>query len=425
LGGKFLVVPEQAKTRVDGYFLWSEYRIQQKEQDARPRSSSIGGFNLGMNFGYNFRKDDLKWGLEVNGFQTNFELYNSNNRRISQLESTTEINSFVNYRVVRKKLISNLGVRAQYYASLGNSSFEPRFQLRYMPWKSIGIKFAVGAYSQNFLSAMSDRDVVNLFYGFLSGPDNLPDSFNGKPVTHALQKARHAVAGFDYRINKKHTINVESFVKLFDQITNINRDKLFEDDEFNLDKPQRLRQNFIVEEGNAYGGDISYKFTDKRWYIWTVYSLTWVNRFDGNIRYQPNFDRRHNANFLVNYEMGKKNPVELSMRWNFGSGFPFTQTQGYYEKYNFQQGLSTDYTTSNGQLGVVYANINQGRLPYYHRLDFSARKKWVMEKHREFNLMFSLTNVYNRNNIFYFDRITRKRVDQLPILPALGCNYSF
>jgi len=266
---------------------------------------------------------------------------------------------------------------------------------------------------------------VNLFYGFLSGPDNLPDSFNGKPVTHALQKARHAVAGFDYRINKKHTINVESFVKLFDQITNINRDKLFEDDEFNLDKPQRLRQNFIVEEGNAYGGDISYKFTDKRWYIWTVYSLTWVNRFDGNVRYQPNFDRRHNANFLVNYEMGKKNPVELSLRWNFGSGFPFTQTQGYYEKFNFQQGLSTDYTTTNGQLGVVYANINQGRLPYYHRLDFSARKKWVMEKHREFNLMFSLTNVYNRNNIFYFDRITRKRVDQLPILPALGCNYSF
>ncbi|MBM3439195.1 MAG: hypothetical protein FJX91_08725, partial [Bacteroidetes bacterium] len=109
LGGKFLVVPEQAKTRVDGYFLWSEYRIQQKEQDAKPRSSSIGGFNLGMNFGYNFRRDDLKWGLEINGFQTNFELYNSNNRRISQLESTTEINTFANYRVVRKKLVSNLG----------------------------------------------------------------------------------------------------------------------------------------------------------------------------------------------------------------------------------------------------------------------------------------------------------------------------
>ncbi len=425
LGGKFLVVPEQAKTRVDGYFLWSQYSIEQKEQDAKPRSSSIGGFNLGMNFSYNFKRDDFKWGIELNGFQTNFQLYNSNDRKINQLESTTEINTFGNYRVVRKRLICNIGLRNQYYASLGNGSLEPRFQLRYMPWKSIGIKFAVGMYSQNLMSAMSDRDVVNLFYGFLSGPDNLPDSFNGKPLTTRLQKARHAVAGFDYRINKKQTVNIESFVKIFDQITNINRDKLFSDDEFNLDKPQRLRQDFIIENGNAYGGDVSYKYSDKHWYLWAVYSLTYVNRFDGISRYQPNFDRRHNANILLNYEFDKKHPSEVSLRWNFGSGFPFTQTQGYYEKYNFQQGIGTDYTASNGQLGIVYAQINRGRLPYYHRLDFSVKRKWVFREGSEFNLLFSVTNVYNRNNIFYYDRVKGKRVDQLPILPALGCNYSF
>ena len=425
LGGKFLVVPEQAKTRVDGYFLWSQYSIEQKEQDAKPRSSSIGGFNLGMNFSYNFKRDDFKWGIELNGFQTNFQLYNSNDRKINQLESTTEINTFGNYRVVRKRLICNIGLRNQYYASLGNGSLEPRFQLRYMPWKSIGIKFAVGMYSQNLMSAMSDRDVVNLFYGFLSGPDNLPDSFNGKPVNTRLQKARHAVAGFDYRINKKQTVNIESFVKIFDQITNINRDKLFSDDEFNLDKPQRLRQDFIIENGNAYGGDVSYKYSDKHWYLWAVYSLTYVNRFDGISRYQPNFDRRHNANILLNYEFDKKHPSEVSLRWNFGSGFPFTQTQGYYEKYNFQQGIGTDYNASNGQLGIVYAQINRGRLPYYHRLDFSVKRKWVFREGSEFNLLFSVTNVYNRNNIFYYDRIKGKRVDQLPILPALGCNYSF
>ena len=425
LGGKFLVVPEQAKTRVDGYFLWSQYSIEQKEQDAKPRSSSIGGFNLGMNFSYNFKRDDFKWGIELNGFQTNFQLYNSNDRKINQLESTTEINTFGNYRVVRKRLICNIGLRNQYYASLGNGSLEPRFQLRYMPWKSIGIKFAVGMYSQNLMSAMSDRDVVNLFYGFLSGPDNLPDSFNGKPLTTRLQKARHAVAGFDYRINKKQTVNIESFVKIFDQITNINRDKLFSDDEFNLDKPQRLRQDFIIENGNAYGGDVSYKYSDKHWYLWAVYSLTYVNRFDGISRYQPNFDRRHNANILLNYEFDKKHPSEVSLRWNFGSGFPFTQTQGYYEKYNFQQGIGTDYNASNGQLGIVYAQINRGRLPYYHRLDFSVKRKWVFREGSEFNLLFSVTNVYNRNNIFYYDRVKGKRVDQLPILPALGCNYSF
>lgn len=424
-GGKFLVVPEQAKTRVDGYFLYSNYKINQIESDNRPRSSEIGGFNLGMNFNYNFNRDALKWGLEINAFQTDFQIYNSNNRRINQLESTTELNAFVNYKFVRKKFIADFGLRTQYYASLGNSSWEPRVQMRYNLTPAWGVKLAAGQYSQNLLSAISDRDVVNLFYGFLSGPDNLPETFNGKDVTHKLQKANHLVVGTDYRLNKYSTLNIEGFVKIFTQITNINRDKLFDNDEFNLDKPERLRQDFVIETGDAYGGDVSYKYARKGWYFWAVYSLTYVNRFDGYQTYQPIFDRRHNANVVLSYEFDKKNPTEISFRWNLGSGFPFTQTQGYYEKYDFKDGISTDYTSQNGNLGIIYSSINQGRLPYYHRLDFSANRKWKLANKREFNVIFSLVNVYNRPNIFYFDRIKNTRVDQLPILPSLGCNYQF
>lgn len=318
-----------------------------------------------------------------------------------------------------------MGLRGQYYASLGNGTLEPRLQFRYSPVPFIGIKFAVGKYSQNLLSAISDRDVVNLFYGFLSGPDNLPQTFDGKAVTHSLQKANHAVAGVDWIIGKKHTINLEGFVKIFTQITNINRDKLFNDDQLNQDKPERLRQDFIIERGNAYGGDISYKYDWKQWYIWAVYSLTYVNRFDGIITYQPVFDRRHNANVLISYSFDKKNPTEISARWNFGSGFPFTQTAGYYEKYDFGSGISTNYTSANGKLGVLYGSLNEGRLPYYHRLDISVKRTWKLEGNREWAGVFSLTNAYNRANIFYFDRINLTRVNQLPILPAIGVTYSF
>lgn len=425
IGGKFLVVPEQAKTRVDGYFLYSNYRIEQLETDNKPRSSDIGGFNLGMNFNYNFRKDAFKWGLEINGFQTNFQIYNSNDRRINQLESTTELNAYANYRLVRKNFIADIGVRTQYYASLANGSFEPRLQMRYTPYKGWGLKMAVGRYSQNLLSAISDRDVVNLFYGFLSGPDNLPETFNGQPVTHKLQKAEHAVIGTDFRLTKNLTLNTEGFVKIFNQITNINRDKLFEDDQFNQDKPERIRQDFVIETGDAYGGDISLKYQDKKWYIWSVYSLTYVNRFDGYQTYQPAFDRRHNANFVVSYTFNKKNPTDLSIRWNLGSGFPFTQTQGYYEKYDFKDGIATDYTAQNGALGILYGNINQGRLPYYHRLDISATKVWNLPKGREFKSIISIINVYNRANIFYFDRVRNTRVNQLPFMPSVGCTYAF
>ena len=35
------------------------------------------------------------------------------------------------------------------------------------------------------------------------------------------------------------------------------------------------------------------------------------------------------------YLIGKQNLWNLNLRWNYGSGFPFTQTKAYYENLNF------------------------------------------------------------------------------------------
>jgi hypothetical protein len=35
------------------------------------------------------------------------------------------------------------------------------------------------------------------------------------------------------------------------------------------------------------------------------------------------------------------------------------------------------------------------------------------------------SNVYNRRNIFYYDRILYKRVNQLPIMPTISLNWTF
>jgi len=37
----------------------------------------------------------------------------------------------------------------------------------------------------------------------------------------------------------------------------------------------------------------------------------------------------------------------------------------------------------------------------------------------------SLTNTYNRENIFYFDRVRFKRENQLPLLFSAGISYKF
>jgi hypothetical protein len=422
-GTNFLVIPDASKTIINGTFAYSNYLMKQSEVDLKPRQSGISGFSAALNLTYFEGNNEAKYGIEINGFRTDFQIYNSANRKIEQFENTTELAAYFRYKKIVNKLVIEPSFRIQFYASLGNTSLEPRIAGKYNLTSKIRLKGAAGFYSQNLLSAVSDRDVVNLFYGFLSGPDNLQSSFDGRTVRHKLQKARHAVFGAEFNIGKRGVLNTEVYYKYFNQLTNINRDKIFDEDD--ASRPDHLKRDYIIERGNAYGFDITYKYDYKKLYVWLVYSLNFVDRFDGIRTYNPHFDRRHNVNVVTSYAFGKNKSYEASARWNLGSGFPFTLTQGYYEYLDFQNGVSTDYTKANGSLGIIYDDLNKGRLSAYHRLDVSVSKKIKVGKNSTLNIIASITNAYDRRNIFYFDRVKYKRVDQLPILPSLGMNINF
>src|SRR5690606_13343751 len=225
LGTTFRMIPEGRQSTIDGYVTYSDYLINQDEVDQKPRSSSISGLNIGINIGSVNNEDIIKYGFDINAFSTDFSIFNSNNRSISQQEFTTEINGFTTYKFVRTRWVVETGLRLQFYASLGEASLEPRINGKYRITPKLSFKGSFGKYSQNLMSAFSDRDVVNLFYGFLSGPENLPKEFDGKEVNSRLQKAWHSVGGFEYEINRMSEIGSEAFYKNFNQITNINRDR--------------------------------------------------------------------------------------------------------------------------------------------------------------------------------------------------------
>jgi hypothetical protein len=425
VGTNFFVIPE-GSTVINGTLAYSNYLMNQDEAaDNDNRSSGISGFNIGLNFTYFLGKDDIKYGFEMNGFRTNFAYINAYGKSITQDESTTELAGFVKYKKTVGRLLIEPGVRLQAYASLGNYSFEPRLGTKYNVTDRIRIKGALGWYSQNLLSSVSDQDVVNLFYGFLSGPDDLPETFDGKDVTHKMQTATHYVGGLELNVGQHGEVNIEGFYKNFTQLTNINRDKAYDNTPENANVPDRLKQDYIIETGKAYGFDVSYKYDFKHFYLWAVYSLTYVDRYDGIRTYFPNFDRRHNLNLVGTVNWGENSSWSLNSRWSFGSGFPFTQTQGNYEQLNFSGGVNTNILNQNGQLGTYFTDINTGRLPYFHRLDVSLSKKIKLNARAQMTFIASVTNVYNRDNIFYFDRANFKRVNQLPIMPTVGINMSF
>ena len=429
-GANFIVVPGGSPVLVEGNFSVSDYEITLDEANLPPRSSSINGFNLGLDFTYFIRDDQIKYGLEILGFSTNFQFFNALNRQITQEQNTTEMGGYFKYKKKIGDLILEPSMRIQYYASLSTFSPEPRLGAKYNVSDRLRLKFAGGIYSQNLISAVSDRDVVNLFYGFLSGPDNLQEEFtqeNGtvRDVNHKLQKANHLILGAEFDLTSDLNLNVEGYLKDFSQLTNLNRNKIFNDDPDNFDKPDVLKKDFIIEEGQAYGVDFVLKYDKKQYYFWAVYSIGVVDRWDGTIDYHPVFDRRHNVNLVGSYIFGRARNWEFNARWNFGSGFPFTQTQAYYESFPFTGGINTDYTTTNGELGIQYAGLNEGRLPTYHRLDLNLKRTFAITEDAIFETNFSVTNAYDRQNIFYFDRVAFERVDQLPIMPSIGASLTF
>ena len=94
------------------------------------------------------------------------------------------------------------------------------------------------------------------------------------------------------------------------------------------------------------------------------------------------------------------------------------------ESVNFDN-ITTDYVTANGDLGILYGDLNSHQLPTYHRLDITIKKWWDFSEFSRLEVAAGCTNAYNRANVFYFDRVAFKRVNQLPIMPSLSMNLSF
>lgn len=436
-GTNFIFVPNNSELFMRGRVNFSKYDIQLQEDlvDAQLRESGIFGAEMAFDFTYHLPgKDKLDYGFGFNYFATTFTTYNEVNREISQNDNTIEAGAYVSYRRVSKskRLILEPSFRFQAYSSVGVVAPEPRFSAKFNITESVRIKGAAGYYTQNFTSTTSDKDVVNLFYGFITAPTNLPADFvqpDGEEVNvvNGLQRAWHGVGGLEIDLTDKLSVNVEGYYKHFSQLTNINRNKIYEDNVENSNVDDLYKKDFIIESGMAYGGDVVVSYSEGGLFLWGAYTFGKVLRWNGFEYYAPVFDRRHNLNLIGSYSFGKDQSWEANVRWNLGSGLPFKQTVGVFEQVNIDD-IDDDYIASNANdLSFLYEDQNTGRLPYYHRLDINMKKTLRSKnyEHVRWEIIAGVTNVYSRENIFYVNRVTNERVHQLPIMPSAAVTFKF
>ncbi len=427
-GTTFIVSPSGSSSLISGKFAYSAYKINNQEVNFAPRSSSINNFEGAIDFTYFFPGySKLNYGLEVAGQNTALDYRNSLDQTIKYDRNNTTASAFFVYKKIwDQRFILEPSIRFQYYSSQGIFSPEPRLNMKFNANSNLRFKAAAGLYSQNIVGIKSDRDVVNFFNGFVLSPDQQILNTERQIANSNLERAQHLVAGVEFDLGDIE-FNLEPWYKNFTQIIQLNRTKGV--NPFN-------NYDFQADKGKASGIDLSAKYAKKRIFLWGVVSYqkivytTRVENFDSTFStqdYPPPFDRRLNINLVGSYTAGKKKDWEFSARFNYGSAFPFTQTQGFNENVNLTGGsIAGNPTTQNGTVNTIYSTtINGGRLTDYHRMDLSVKKTFKLKAYSSIESTFAITNVYDRNNIFYVNRLDNKVYYQLPVFPSINVSWRF
>lgn len=145
-----------------------------------------------------------------------------------------------------------------------------------------------------------------------------------------------------------------------------------------------------------------------------------------SITYPPVFDRRFDLDVVVRRPLGWG--VEGSVRFNFGTGLPFTRPVGafaFYRRRPIYGALEYDY-----ERAVLLGPRNGDRYPSRHRLDVSFRKTFL-KSWGHVTPYVNVVNLYNQKNVlfyaFEYDRNppVRTGVSMIPVIPTVGVEMSF
>ncbi len=132
------------------------------------------------------------------------------------------------------------------------------------------------------------------------------------------------------------------------------------------------------------------------------------------LRFRPPHDRRHQLNIVGNTQI---RDFDISIRWNFGSGRPYTRVYGF-DGFVLLDGVQNLFSAEDDQR-VIYGRPFGGILPTYHRMDVSVERRVEFDR-VALATQLGAINPYGRRNLFALVLFTTERNYQLPIVPNIG-----
>ncbi|MBK9249596.1 MAG: TonB-dependent receptor [Ignavibacteria bacterium] len=353
-----------------------------------------------------------------------------------------------NYKIT-KQLTLTPGLRLDRFEIIGQTYLSPRFSASYAIDSLTTIRGAWGLYYQSpGYEKLFDRQV------FLDLTTSATQSL-------LAEKATHYIAGIERMLTPEWQIRVEGYYKDFDDLilqqklrgTNYRTERI---DGKDITKREGWTSPIAFEgdsltatpvnnaTGNAFGVEVFLQklqgVGDSPFYGWLSYSFGFANRYRDGFTIPFNFDRRHNLSITGGWKAASW--LDVNFTWAFGTGFPWTKPVGIKPRIIQQKDTLTGNNIAKideDWRGVVFIidrggdeNLNQTRLPDYHRLDIrgTTYAQWFGW---EWSFYLDIINVYNRKNILAENyRVNRQTLEietrqtaMLPILPTIGISVKF
>lgn len=365
--------------------------------EAKRRENKLTDISLNADFTYVYEsKDELQFGVHNKYLSTDLNQENISDNVVKFNQTGFDLSFYFNYKFYRWDYIGlDIGIRSILLGLAKNRPFilEPRFAFTYLPNPIIAFKIAVGWYSQQISTLTNENEIISLYDPWVIIPDYLNSS-------HAM----HVITGIKTYLSENFTIEAETYYKDFSDLFDINENKYGAN--FN---------DYTGVEGEAYGIDVLVQYQYSPVYFKSSYSLSWSHLFKNGEKYFPRYDKRHSFNALIGLNLGAG--WDVSAIWYFSTGMPFTPIVGFYDRLQNEDNPPY-YFTDTFIPSTLTGERNSERLPVYHRLDLSVSKDYDLELFSG-SLGASIVNVYDKENIFYFDKETGESVSMLRFMPSV------
>jgi hypothetical protein len=380
--------------------------------DDPERRSSVRSINADVGLTYVLGDQEIEFGGGVRNVLIDYDLGTTfSGRDATDKEFLTEGSVFVDAGVALSDwFVVQPGIRGS--AFRGKLAAEPRVRAFVRPGGQDAVQqltLAWGLYRQDLEGIADRRDAGDVFTAWVA--TDLGDE---------VPRAMHAIAGYQVRPSRHLEFEVEGYYKWLDNLLIPEWSAV---PEFSTELQQAEGRAWGVDtrveaQGGPFFGYVSYAYSQVEYTSFQETLQLWYGTDE--LAFSPPHDRRHQINIVGEAEAAG---FDLSVRWQFGSGLPFSRSAGF-DSFVLLDSL-VNIGGEPGTPRVIYGEPYDSRLPTYHRLDVSAARSFPLAPRTRATLQAGLINAYDRRNLFFLDLFTLRRINQLPLIPSFGLKLAF